>query len=280
MSAVDQRNRAAPAAAPEVARRWRPLVGPKTLKALRVLVGGVIIFGSWEWISVSRDLSFWMSQPTRIAEEALDWVVTGRIWPHLITTLEAVAYGFVLGSVVAVAAALLMHELKTVHRVVNPFVIAVYSLPKVALAPIFIVWFGIGLTPKVMLAGIITFFIVFYQLLDALQSVSRNLLDAVRVMGADRWETYRKIIAPSSRHWLVHALRLAFPKAFTGAIIGEIIAANRGVGYLARYHSGIFDATGTLTALLFMLAITLPIHYLFALGRGRAELGTDTDAGI
>lgn len=280
MTAVDRSDVAAPAAGADIARHRGPLLGPKVLKSFRVLLGGAIIFGLWEWVSVSRDLGFWMSQPTRIAEEALDWVITGRIWPHLLATLEAVAYGFTLGSVIAAAAALLMYELKTVQRIVNPFVIGIYSLPKVALAPIFIVWFGIGLTPKVMLAGIITFFIVFYQLLDALESVPRELLNAVRVMGADRWETYRKIIAPSSRHWLVHALRLAFPKAFTGAIIGEIIAANRGVGYLARYHSGIFDATGTFTALLFMLAITLPMHYLLALGRGRAEPGTDADAGV
>lgn len=280
MSAVDQRSPVAPPPARQAASRRRRRLGARTLKVLRVVLGGAVIFGVWEWISISRDLGFWMSRPSLIAGEAADWIVSGRIWPHLMATLEAVAYGFVLGAVVAAAAALAMNELKTVHRIVNPFVIAIYSLPKVALAPIFIVWFGIGLTPKVMLAAVITFFIVFYQLLDALQSVPRDLLDAVRVMGASRRETYRKIIAPSSRHWLVHALRLAFPKAFTGAIIGEIIAANRGVGYLARYHSGIFDATGTFAALLFMLAITLPMHYLLALGRGRDEPATDADAGV
>jgi NitT/TauT family transport system permease protein len=233
-------------------------------------IAGVVVLGGWQLASAALGLKFWISSPSAIFSLAITWMTDGFIWHHIQTTVEEVAVGFAIGAVVAVIGAFAAYNWPGAFRVVNPYVTALYTIPKIALAPVLIIVFGIGLWSKVALVGTTTAFICFYQCYSGLNAVPRDLTDQVRLMGASRLALYRDVLVPASRQWIILGLRLAFPKAFSAAVVGEIIASSEGLGYLTRYYSALFSTTGTLTAITFILAITLPVYYALDVGAGRS----------
>src|SRR5690606_8570383 len=132
-----------------------------------------------------------------------------------------------------------------------------YSLPKVALAPLFIVWFGIGLEMKVILTAAIVFFIVFLNTFTGVREVSAELVAILRLMGAKERHLLTKVIVPSAIVWVFAGLRLSVPYALIGAVVGEIIASNRGLGYLVAHAAGQFDTAGTFAALFSIVILAL-----------------------
>jgi NitT/TauT family transport system permease protein len=224
---------------------------------------GAVLLSFWELGARTLINPFWFSSPGRIAGRFWQWLVDGTLAYHMWITLQEVTMGFVIGCVIAFLLAYFFNELPFLMEVVDPIIIAIYGMPKIALAPLFIMWFGIGMSAKVYIAAFIVFFVVFYQVINGLRNVDKELIKVVKLMGAGKRDLYAKVYVPAARIWLVSALRLGFPKAFHGAIIGEIMSSNRGIGFLTMFSTGNFDTTGALTALFAMLCVTLPIHYLF-----------------
>jgi NitT/TauT family transport system permease protein len=247
-------------------QKW--LDGKLAYRLLVIAVAAALLVG-WEAASTAYGLKFWVSTPSAIAGTVYKWFVGGYIYPHILATLEALLYGFAIGTLLAFVASFVFYQFPRMLEVVDPFIVGLISIPSVALAPIFIIWFGIGLTSKVVLAAKITFFLMFYQILSGLREVPRGMINAFHVMGGTRWALIRKIQLPASRTWILHGFRLAFPKAFTGVIVGEIIGANRGIGYLTRYYAGTFDTTSLLAAASIILAMSIAMYYAFG------RLGSD-----
>jgi NitT/TauT family transport system permease protein len=133
--------------------------------------------------------------------------------------------------------------------------IAFYSIPKIALAPLFIMWFGLGSAPKIVLAAIFVFFVVFMNVAAGLYQVSPDLVNVVRVMGARRIDVVRKIALPSVVPYLMTGLRIAVPEALIGAVIGEFMSANAGLGYLVNNAAEQFNTAATLAAIVALLLI-------------------------
>ncbi|OAF12899.1 hypothetical protein AYJ54_44945 [Bradyrhizobium centrolobii] len=153
----------------------------------------------------------------------------------------------------------------TLHRTVDPFVTAVYGVPKVALAPLFIMWFGIGLAPKIVLAAISVFFLVFFSTLRGVREVDLKMVDALRTMGAGRFAVQRMVIFPSALPWLFTGLKLGLPYGFVGAVAAEMMASNAGIGYLTQNSAGQLDTAGVFAALFALMVVTTLLNE--ALGR-------------
>ena len=245
------------------------LVNGEPAYRLLVIAFAVALLSGWEFTSRAYRLTFWVSSPSAIAVTIYRWFTGGFIYPHILATLEALLYGFTIGTLIAFIAAFLAYQCPRALEVADPFIVGLISIPSVALAPIFIIWFGIGLTSKVVIAAKITFFLMFYQVLSGLREVPRGMINAFQIMGGTRIGLMRKIQLPASRIWILHGFRLTFPKAFTGVIVGEIIGANRGIGYLTRYYAGTFDTTALLSAASIILAMSIFMYYAFG------RLGSD-----
>lgn len=233
---------------------WQKYGTTTTVWALRLLlVVGVVAL--WE-VAADRwiDITF-TSKPSEIVQRLGEWAGDGTLWSNSLVTIQEIVYGFLLGAVTGALAGFVLASLTFVYRVVDPFMMALYSIPKVALAPLFIVWFGIGMHMKVLLAAVTVFFLVFLNTAAGVREVDRGLIDAVRLMGGNRWHIARKVVLPASMTGVLTGLKVAIPYALIGAVIGELVASNRGLGYLINDSAAQFDTAGVFATLVVLSAI-------------------------
>lgn len=225
-----------------------------TLQRLLVAIG---LLAFWEASSRWFNLDFYISRPTDIFIRLRDWILDGSLaWHTSITLVEAIV-GFVVGATAGIAAGLLLGRAERMAQLLEPFIMAFYSLPKIALAPLFILWFGIGITMKIVFVAVIVFLLVFLNTYTGVRNVSREQVSILRLMGANETHLMSKVILPSAFVWVFAGLRLSVPYALVGAVIGEMVATNRGLGYLVSYHSGMFDTAGVLAALTAVMGIAM-----------------------
>jgi NitT/TauT family transport system permease protein len=197
----------------------------------RVLLIGVLLV-LWEIASQTIADEFFISRPTVIAQKFVALVASGRLFYHGgITVVETLA-GFVAGAAAGILVGLLLGRNEGLARLLDPILVAINSLPKVALAPLFIMWFGIGIGMKIILTATIVFFLVFINTYSGVRNVDPELVEILRLMGAKERHLIVKVIVPSALQWVFAGLQLSIPYALIGAVVGEIMAANRGLGFL------------------------------------------------
>lgn len=216
-----------------------------------------VFLAFWEFASGRLIQKYLVSSPTDIATTFWKWLLDGRIFFHAgITAVEAVA-GFLLGAFAGMAVGLLLGRAEKLAELLNPFIMAFYSIPKIALAPLFIIWFGVGLEMKIFLTATIVFFLVFLNTYTGVRSVSKELVNILRLMGADERDVLKKVVLPSAIVWVFTGLRLSVPYAMIGAIVGEMIASNRGLGYLLSHSSAQFNTAGVFAALVAIITMSV-----------------------
>lgn len=229
----------------------------------RVLTGQILLLlaflATWSFVSGRWVDQLFLSDPWKVALAFWDNLVSGSLWYHLQYTLSEMFLGYVLGATTGLLAAALVSSVPWGEPILRPFALAGLATPKIALAPVIIVWFGIGVFPKVFLAATMVFFIVYFNTLAGIASVGPGVLSTMKVMNASRATLLTKAILPGASPFIMMALRITLPAALIGAIIGELMSSNRGVGYLisaasTRYNTADVFA-GIFTLLLFVLLL-------------------------
>ena len=223
---------------------------------------GITVVGLALWEAASGRLikPFWISSPSAIWTQLADWIATGELWLHVEITLTETILGFVFGAVSGIGVGLALGLNKRLAAVLDPFIIAFYSLPKIALAPLFILWFGVGLLSKVVLATFVVFFLVFYNTYAGTLAVEQELVDVLRLMGGTRGQIIRKVILPSVLLWIFTGMKISVPYALIGAVVGEMMASNKGLGYLIQAAAGQYDTSGVFAALFVLMIIATGLH--------------------
>ena len=229
---------------------------------LVLLVGVLVLWqaASGRWI----DGTF-ISKPTDIVGRLGTWAGDGTLASNTWITVQEIIYGFLIGAATGALAGYLLGASRFVWRVLDPFIMALYSIPKVALAPLFIVWIGIGMNMKVTLAAVTVFFLVFLNTAAAVREVDQGLVDAVRLMGGGRRQIAVKVVLPSSMAGFLTGLKVSVPYALIGAVIGELVASNRGLGYLINDSAAQFDTAGVFAALVVLSVIAGVLNVLVGL---------------
>lgn len=197
---------------------------------------------------------FYSSSPSRIARELYVLFFQENILKDVLVTLGEAFSGLAMGIASGVALGLLFAYSDTVSSTLEPFLSALNSIPRPALAPLVIFWFGIGIFSKIFLAWSIVFFVIFYNTYLGIRSIDPDILNVMRVMGASRLQTMRIVILPSVASWIFAGLRLSVSYALIGAIIGEFVGATAGVGYQLIYAEGLL-MSDRLYALVFVVGI-------------------------
>ena len=213
------------------------------------------LLGAWQFASGRLIDEFFISSPIAVARKLMVWVGDGTLWNAFGYTFQAMAGGFVIGSLVGFTTGFVLGRSPMLARLLDPFITAIYCMPKIALAPLLIMWFGIGLASKVAMAALIVFFLVFLNTFAGVRDVQALHLQAVRIMGASRWQELRYVVLPSAAAWVLTGLKVSVPYALIGAVVGELISSNRGIGFLIGQASGLFDTAGVFAGL-FVLAVT------------------------
>lgn len=226
---------------------------------LIIVILGLWAYASGRWLDAQA-----ISDPLSVLTALIELIASGRLWPQLSQTLVEVFAGYVIGAIAGGAFAFAFAMAPNAERVMRPFLLAVYSIPKIALAPLIVMWFGLGIAPKIILAGMFVFFIVFMNAVAGIQSVNPHHINILRVMGAGRLAVMRKIVFPTMAPFVLLGLRISIPEAMTGAVIGEFISASRGLGYLVYSASNEMNAAVSLAALLVLVLVVAAAD--FALG--------------
>ena len=225
---------------------------------LAILVGFLAL---WQFASGRLVAEFFISKPTEVARVLAKWIGNGDLFYHAgITAMEAF-FGFLLGAVVGMSVGLLLGRARKVAEILDPFIMAFYSLPKLALAPLFILWFGIGIQMKIVLTATICFFLVFLNTYTGVRSVSREMVAILKLMGAKEQHVVAKVVIPSAITWVFAGLRISVPYALIGAVVGELMASNRGLGFLLSSSAGDFDTAGVFAALCGIVTLAALLNY-------------------
>jgi NitT/TauT family transport system permease protein len=238
-------------------RRWRERLA---IHAWRLAVL-IVIAGAWDTLTRTGLVNpFWVSSPGRILVDVYQRVVSGSIFVHVAVTLGEAFLGFVTGALVGILGGFALARWERLARILDPYVTALNSLPRVALAPLFILWFGIGTTSKVVLAFSLVVFVLLINTYAGAKNVDQDLVIIARLMGASRRQLTVKVILPSSVPWIFAGLRLGLAYALIGAVVGEVIVSQAGLGFLISHYAGVFNTTGVFSALIILMVVAMLLN--------------------
>ncbi|MBZ8134352.1 ABC transporter permease [Afifella sp. IM 167] len=217
----------------------------------------VAILAIWEVVSFTLIDPFWISRPSDIAVRLWDMAVSGSLWTNSWATLWQAILGLALGLPVGLGIGVLLAALPRFASVVEPFWMGLYSLPRIALGPLFVIWFGIGLLSKVMLVFSLVVFVFILNALQGLHEVDRDLVNLMRTMRASRFYILRRVQMPSIIPWIIAAMRINVGIALIGSVIGEMLGANRGLGWYIQISGARLDTTGVFTGLFILMIMAI-----------------------
>lgn len=246
---------------PMSSNRWLPVA------QIALLLG---LFGVWHVLTRAEILPpFFFGEPVVVLARIRDWFASGEIFPHLGITLLETLLAFVIGTVAGLGFGLWLGLADFAARLLDPYIKAANAMPRVILAPIFAVWFGLGITSKVLLGVTLVFFIVFFSVFHGVREVNRSVLDNARMLGATRRQLLRHVYLPSATAWVFASLHSAVGMAFVGAVVGEYLGSAKGVGYLILQAEGTFDINTVFAGVLVLTACALVLDRIVTEGERR-----------
>jgi len=232
------------------------------LALYQVLLLGAIV-GAWYVLTEAGVLApFFFGRPVKVLQVIWEWFVSGKIYPHLAITLLETILAFAVGSLLGLAIGLWLALSPLASALADPYIKAMNAMPRVILAPIFAVWFGLGITSKVALGVTLVFFIVFFNVYQGVKEVSPVVLANARMLGASRRQLLRFIYLPSATSWVFSSLHTSVGMAFVGAVVGEYLGSAKGVGYLILQAEGAFDIDTVIAGILVLTIFALLLDYL------------------
>ena len=234
------------------------------------LLFGLLLLTLWELTSGRLIDPFWISSPSKVFLYLQGVTMDGSIFGHIAVTLYETSVGFIIGAVTGIGAGFLLARAETVAQVLDPYIVAFNGIPRIALAPLFIIWFGIGPNSKVILVVIVVSFLTFFNTFAGVKGVDQELTNVLRIMGASERQVMFKVTIPATIPWITTGLKLSVPYALVGAVVGEFIASSKGLGYLINYNTGLFSTTGALGGILVLALIVVVINE--AISRAEAHL--------
>jgi NitT/TauT family transport system permease protein len=212
---------------------------------LLVLVGLIVL---WQALSLTLG-TYWVGSPWGVATRLAAGVLDGGLLRQASYTVIEAAAGFVIGALPAIALPFVLRRAPIATAILDPFMVGGYGAPKLALAPLFILWFGIGIESKIALVAVTVFFIVYFSTQAGIRTIDPRLVQMAQIMGASERHVARHIVFPAAVPHVFTGLRIAMPYSIGGAVIAELISANRGLGYLIQLSAMNFDTTGIFVAL-------------------------------
>ena len=232
---------------------------------------GIAVLLLWQLASGRLLDNFFISNPLDVSLRLWNWTTSGFIFVHLWVTFYETVAGFVFGSVIGVLLGIWLGVAVFMSRLLNPFLFGFYALPKIALAPLFVLWFGLGMESKIALSTIIVFFLVFFNTYAGVREVDLDLINSVRLMKGTQMHLLRHVIVPSSMGWIFAGLKISVPYALIGAIVGELIASNQGLGFLVQFAGAEFDTTGVFAVLVVIGLLAVGLNFVVDISQRRLE---------
>jgi NitT/TauT family transport system permease protein len=237
----------------------------------------LVVLGGWQLLSGITPNGwdhpfidpFFYSRPSEIVHRTIelfrDGTSYGSYWFDILTTMKEAVYGFVIGTLLGVVLGVLLGQSAYLADVLGPYIKMVNAIPRIVLGSIFTVALGVGVAPKVALAAVLVFFIVFFNAFQGVREVDGNILANAKVLGASRLQIVRHVTLPSAFTWIAASLHSAFGFAIVGAIVGEVLGAQRGLGLIIRTSQNRFDPAGVWACMFVIMVLVLGAELLIGL---------------
>ena len=213
--------------------------------------------------------AFFFGEPTKIFSAIWVWFSGGEIYPHLWVTLQETVLAFVIGTLLGLVVGLWLGLTPIASQILDPYIKGMNAMPRVILAPIFMVWFGLGIWSKVALGVTLVFFIVFFNVYQGVKEVSPVVLNNARMLGANASQLLRYVYLPSATSWVFSSLHTSVGMAFVGAVVGEYLGSAKGVGYLIHQAEGSFDINTVFAGILVLTVFALLLDFAVTFAENR-----------
>jgi NitT/TauT family transport system permease protein len=224
------------------------------------------VFSAWQVLTATEILPpFFFGKPLVVLEKIWEWFASGKIYKHLWITLIETALAFTVGTLLGLGVGLWLGLSPMASALLDPYIKALNSMPRVILAPIFAVWFGLGIWSKVALGVTLVFFIVFFNVYQGVKEVSPVILANAKMLGANSRDLLRTVYLPSATSWVFSSLHTSVGMAFVGAVVGEYLGSAAGVGYLILQAEAVFDINTVFAGILVLTAFALALDALVSL---------------
>lgn len=221
------------------------------------LIFGIALLGLWELSSGTLIDPFWVSSPSLVFRYLYGVIADGSIFTHLGVTLYETFSGFFIGAFFGIGLGFALGRREALAQILDPYVVAFNGIPRIALAPLFIIWFGIGPASKIILVVSVVFFLTFFNTFAGVKGVDAELKNVLRIMGASERQILMKVTLPAIVPWITTGLKISVPYAIVAAVVGEFIAASKGLGYLINYNTSLFSTTGALGGILVLALVVV-----------------------
>jgi NitT/TauT family transport system permease protein len=239
----------------------------------------VTVIAAWHLGSGRLFDPFYVGSPIGVAKVLVDDFGDPRFWNDLRVTGTEMTLGYLVGGLSGIALGILFARWRLAADIFDPFFTGLNSLPRIALAPLLVIWFGIDMASKVVLAATLVFFLTFFTTLSGIRNVDQALVDVARLMGASDRQIFRYVMLPGAAAWIINGLKMSLPYALIGVIVGEFLIASSGLGYRLNLYSTSYNTNGTFAMLLVMMALMMGLNALMGVVerhalRWRAETTT------
>ena len=234
----------------------------KFARGLVTLLPGIALLVFWQWSSGRLIREIYVSKPTAVVERLYELFASGEIYPHLWTTGQELVLGYTIGVAGGVVGGYALGRSQRLASIFEPYVMAFYGVPKIALAPLFIIWFGIGIWSKVALASTMVFFLVFYNVFSGVRSVDRELVNLTLVMGANQRQLTWHVYLPAAAPFVMLGMRLAIPYSVIGVIVGEFTSSTQGLGLFIHEASSTYDPAGVFAGIVILLIFVMTANFV------------------
>jgi sulfonate transport system permease protein len=249
-------------AAAEASAAPRPAFSGRAGRFVVRLLPGLVLLAFWQWSSGRLIKEVYVSKPTAVTARLYELFASGEIFPHLWTTGQELVLGYVIGVAGGILGGYALGRSPRLANIFEPYVMAFYGIPKIALAPLFIIWFGIGIGSKVALAAIMVFFLVFYNVYTGVRSVDRELVNLTLVMGANQRQLSYHVYFPAASPYVLLGMRMAVPYSVIGVIVGEFTSSVQGLGLFIHEASSTYDPAGVFAGIVILLAFVVVANFL------------------
>jgi NitT/TauT family transport system permease protein len=230
---------------------------------LRQSLALVVLLAVWEAAGRAHLLNpLFMPSPSQIGSALIELFGSGRIWPHLEATFTAALGGLAIGIVAGILLGVLAALVPLMAELLEPVMTVLNAIPRVILAPLFVIWLGIGLGSKVALSFILVAVLMFFTVFGGIRQVDRKLVERIITLGGNRWSLVRHVYLPSIAASVLSSLKVAVGFAFTGACVGEFVAASRGLGYLLSFAQSTYNAALMFALIFLILVVVLAIFWV------------------
>ncbi|TFC17433.1 ABC transporter permease [Cryobacterium algoritolerans] len=234
------------------------------------LILAIFVFGGWQLFTDLKWVDpFFYGQPSMVWDSLVNLFTKGTafgsIWDQLWVTVQEALFGFLFGTIAGVISGILLGSNRYLSNVFSPYIKVLNSIPRIVLGSIFIVAFGLGIGPKILLAAVLVFFAVFFNAYQGVREVDQNLIANVRVLGASPLQIARHVTIPSAMTWIIASLHTAFGFAIIGALVAEVLGAQKGIGLIISQSQGRFDPNTVFACMAIIAVFTLGAEYLITL---------------